>query len=85
VPLLVNRTSPPFLLCCVVDGFLPNGIELFNAFDGVLELPLVLFLSFGASFGESNPTFSFFIVLLMVFFLEALSFLVLFLVFLSLH
>ncbi len=72
VPLLVNQT--PLLLCCVIDGFLPNGIEFFSALDGVLEFPLMLFLSLVVAFGESNPTPSIFVVLLMVFFLAIQNF-----------
>jgi len=53
VPLLVNQT--PFLLCCVVDGFCPSGLEFHGVLPHVLQPPLVLLLSFSAVFGESSP------------------------------
>jgi hypothetical protein len=81
VPLLVNQT--PFLLCCVVDGFCPSGLEFHGVLPHVLQPPLVLLLSFSAVFGESSPPLVF-VVLLMVFFLVVLSLQVLFFVFLNL-
>jgi hypothetical protein len=60
---------------------------LFLVFFNLLwscSLPLMLLFSFGATSSESNPL-SFFVVLLMVFFLVVLAFLVLVLVFLNLY
>jgi len=35
--------KPPFLFCCVVDGFLIGGFEFLSAFDGVVPLPWCCF------------------------------------------
>ncbi len=79
VPFLVNR--PPPCLCCVANGFFPSVLKPSSVFLYVLEPPLVLLLSFGATSSELNPLLFLFVVLLMVFFLVVLNFLVLFLVF----
>ncbi len=41
--------------CCVVDGFLLGGFKFLGVFFCVLQPPLVLLLSLGATFGELNP------------------------------
>ncbi len=55
MPLLVNRTPLSFLLCCVVDGLLPSGLELPSALPCVLEPLLVLLLSLGAPSSKPTP------------------------------
>ncbi len=54
--LLVNQTPPPF---CVHDCLLLSGLELPGLLCIILELPLVLFLSLGTTFDESNLPSSF--------------------------
>ncbi len=80
-----GKLKPPhsFYVVLLMVFFL-MALSFLMFFNGVLELPLVLFLSLGAISSELNPTPSFFIVLLMVLFLVALTFLVLFFMFLSL-
>ncbi len=73
----MNQTSLFFLFYCVVDGFFLCGLGLPGVFFRVLELPLVMLLSLDVAPSESNPP-SFFVMLLMVFFLVAMNFLVFF-------
>jgi hypothetical protein len=50
-----SESTPPFLFSRVVNGLLPNGLELLGAFLCVFQPPLVLLLSFGATSSELNP------------------------------
>jgi hypothetical protein len=79
-----GELNPSLVIYCVANGLHFGGLELFNVFFCVLELPLVLIISLGATFGELNPSFNLLIVLLMVFFLVVLNFLMFFFVFLNL-
>lgn len=81
VSFLVNRPPFPYLLCSW--WFSSWWFKVFGVFLLVLEPPLVLFLSLGAIFDESNPRFPFFVMLMMFFFLVVLSFQVFFLMFWS--
>ncbi len=67
----LDESNLSSLLHCVCDGLLLGGPKFFCPFPSVHELPLVMFISLGATLDELN-TLSF--VLVMVLFLMFLNF-----------
>jgi hypothetical protein len=58
-----------FFFCCVTNGLLPNGLDLFGVLPCVHEPTLVLLLSLVPFLDIQIPPIIFFIVLVMVFFM----------------